>query len=147
MNYFYRFYRWGLNMKFFMAIYFVAALAIYSVESLILGVKTVNIFFMLEMLLVYYGTAVVQKIILPDNSFSKNPVLKTRAVLWFFVSVLISAMAAYLFPWFQDFPSWAPIVYILFMTAGFIAMWAGILIIHQIDTKKLNEKLNHYQNK
>lgn len=134
-------------MKFFMAIYFVAALAIYSVESLIIGEKTVNIFFMIEMLLVYYVTAVIQKMILPDNSFSEGSILKKRAVIWFLVSILITAMAAFLFPWFNGFPSWAPLVYIVFMTAGFIAMWAGILIIHQIDTKNLNDKLNYYQKK
>lgn len=147
MNYFYQFYKWAMNTKLFMAIYFVAALAIYSVESLLIGVQNVNIFTMLEMVIVFFITATFQKIILPDNSFAEEHVLKKRTAMWFIVSVLITAISAYAFPWFEGFPNWAPIVFIIVLTLGFIAMWAGILMIHQIDTKKLNEKLNHYQNK
>ena len=147
MKVFLKYYKWELHNELYASIYFAAMLFMYSILVFVQGERSVDIFVMLEMLLVCYVMAIMQKVILSeDTSYSKNTLI-ARTSIWFVFSLVFVITMSLVFQWFADMGTWALGAFIAYMVIGFIAIWIGIFIANKVDTKNLNNMLNQYQEK
>ena len=138
-------YKWELNNELYASIYFAAMLSIYGLEVLLHGERSVDIFIMLEMLIVCYTIALIQKIIFTDHSNYTGKSLIVRTSVWLVISVILVLVASLLFDWFSNLQSWSRGVFVATMTLCFVMIWVGIHIANKIDTKHLNNMLSNYQ--
>lgn len=138
---------WELNNEFISCGYFTVMLSMYCIIKLIIGKTEVNIFILLEMFLVNYLLATLQKLILDmDKDYSKKSFI-LRASLLSLSSIALVVIISRLGGWFYGMPLWAgPLVYVMLVLA-FLTVWIIIDLGKKQDTKMLNEQLNNYKNK
>lgn len=138
---------WELNNEFIACGYFAVMLSMYCIIELIFGEKDVNIFILLEMFLVNYLLATLQKLILDmDKDYSKKSFI-LRATLLSLTSIAVVVLVSRLGGWFNGMPLWAgPLVYAMLVLA-FLTVWIIIDLGKKQDTKQLNEQLNNFKNK
>jgi len=141
------YYKWELNNELFACFYFTAILCMYSIEVLMQGERSIDIFIMLEMLLVSYAIAIVQTSIFSDDSNYSKKALIVRTIIWFFVAMILVFITSIIFQWFANLQTWAMGVFMVYMVLLLIALWIGIHIANKFDTKVLNNMLSHYQEK
>lgn len=147
MKRFLKLYKWELNNELYASIYFAAMLSIYSLEVLLHGERSVDIIIMLEMIIVCYTIALIQKIMFTDHSNYVGKSLIVRTVVWLAISVILVIVPGVLLDWFSDLQAWAMGVFVATMTLCFAMIWIGIHIANKIDTKNLNNMLSNYQKK
>ena len=138
-------YKWELNNELYASIYFVTMLSIYSIEILLHGERSVDIFIMLEMLSVCYIIALIQRTIFSEGLKYIGKSMICRTVLWYGISIFVIIVSSFEFNWFKYLQSWAMGVVISTMVLCFVLVWIGIHIVNKIDTKHLNDLLNNYQ--
>ncbi|MBC8060529.1 MAG: hypothetical protein H7Y18_07675 [Clostridiaceae bacterium] len=138
-------YKWEFNNELYASIYFVTMLGIYSIEVLLNGERSIDIFIMLEMLCVCYIIAIIQRKVFSESSRNMERFMKLRTLLWYGLSSFVLVLSCFVFNWFEYLQSWAMGVFIVSMVIGFVFIWIGIRIINKIDTKHLNDLLSNYQ--
>ncbi|MPW25500.1 DUF3021 family protein [Alkalibaculum sp. M08DMB] len=147
MKKFFQFYKWELKNELYGCIYFAAMLSMYCILVLIHGGRNVDIFIMLQMLLVCYGISTFQMIIFSDeNKYSKKE-LFIKLGLWFICSMILIIIISIIFNWFDSMETWAIGSFLIYMIICFIGIWVGIYITNKLDSKNLNQMLSNYQNK
>jgi len=119
----------------------------YSIEVLLHGERNIDILIMLEMLLVSYVIAIAQAIIFLNDSNSSKKALIVRTMVWFGFTMLLIIVSSIMFHWFANLQTWAMGVFMAYIVLLLIALWIGIHIANNIDTKNLNNMLSHYQEK
>lgn len=145
MKKFFKFYKWELNNELYASIYFASMLSIYSIQSLVYGERTVDIFVMLEMLTSGYIISLLQTFIFNKLSNYNRKTLITRTIIWHALSILVVVAFCLAFNWFKNMHSWDIPVFIISMAFCFFLVWLGIQIVNEKDTKELNSLLNRYQ--
>lgn len=138
-------YTWELNNELYASIYFSTMLGIYSIEVLLHGEKSVEILIMLEMMIVCYIIALLQRKVFSDGSSYSGKSQIIRTLLWYGFSISLVIVSCFVFNWFEHLQSWAMGVFIANMVLCFILLWIGINIVNKIDTKHLNDLLSRYQ--
>lgn len=147
MNEFIRFYGWGVNMKFHMAIYTLALVATDGLVLWLMGERAIPILILLEMMLVSFGVAVLESWIFPrDRSFEGRTMVR-RTALWALVCNLGFAGGAAVLGWFRGVPLWAAVLLVVFLEWGLSAMWFAMHVALKRDTEQLNRKLRDYQSR
>lgn len=147
MKGFKKFYVWGMNAKLFMSIYFVAVVFLTGVITALSGGDSIGLLVLLEMLGVCAAIAVLQCVLLNDQTDYSRGILFGRSVLWLGVSVVLTVGAALLFQWFSGLPAWCPYVLGAFMLFGLSASLAGLKFEQDADTVRLNADLTRYKEK
>lgn len=147
MNEFIRFYGWGVNMKFHMAIYTLALVATDGLVLWLMGERTVPILVLVEMMLVSFGVAVLESWIFPRDRAFEGRAMVRRTALWVLVCNLGFLGGAGAFGWFRGVPLWAAALLVLFLEWGLGAMWFAIHVALNKDTQNLNQKLQDYQSR
>lgn len=145
MKGFIRFYGWGVNMKFHMAIYTLALVFCKALANLLEGVYVVSSLTMLEMVLVAFAVAVVESFLFPHDREPEQGTLVRRTVWWALLCNLGFLGGALVFGWFGGVPVWAGIVLLVFLEFGIAAMWFGLNVALKKDTEQLNQMLHQYQ--
>lgn len=146
MKNFIKLYKWAMNTKLHMAIYFVAILCVKCLCNFLTGIYTVDILTMVEMLLLMFFIASMESMILPDDIKSRctKKQLTMHTIYWVLLINLCVISCSIIFQWFPNLPLWAYIILLLFLQLGLILMWYGIHFIQKIDTNLLNEGLQNY---
>ncbi|MBC7959783.1 MAG: hypothetical protein H7X94_07945 [Vallitaleaceae bacterium] len=145
MRKFAKLYKWELNNELYASIYFAAMLSIYCIEVLLHGERSVDIFVMLQMIIVCYFIALVQWRIFSEDTSYRGRSLILRTVVWYGISMVLLVGACLAFQWFKDLQPWAMWVFIACMELCFFLIWLGIQVFNKMDTKQLNNLLSHYQ--
>ena len=138
-------YKWELNNELYGSMYFAAMLSIYSIEVLLQGQRSVDIFIMLELMSVCYIIALVQRKIFSEALSYNGKSMLIRTLLWYGSSIFIMVGSCFIFNWFQHMQSWAMGVFVATMILCFVLIWIGIRIMNKMDTKHLNNLLSNYQ--
>ncbi|MGE4277778.1 MAG: hypothetical protein AB7E30_11475 [Lawsonibacter sp.] len=146
MNTFIRLYGWSMNMKFHMAIYTLALAALDGVVQWLMGVRTLPILTLLEMMVVSMVVAMLESWIFPREGAWEGMAMVRRTVLWALMCNLGFVGGALVFGWFQGVPVWAAALLVLFLEFGVTAMWFGMHVVLKKDTEHLNRNLKDYQN-
>lgn len=146
MNEFIRFYGWGVNMKFHMAIYTMALAAMDCAIMWLLGERELPILTLLEMAVISFAVAVLESWIFPKDGTWEGASMVRRTALWALVCNLGFIGGAAAFGWFSGVPAWAAALLILVLECGLGAMWFAMHVALKKDTEQLNRKLQQYKN-
>lgn len=148
MREFWKWYRWGLNTKLYMGIYFAAYLFWLCLIQAFFGVWSVPTVTLLEMLLTAFAVAVIQRLAFPREEGGAPGSLALRTGIWLSLSLgLVVGVAAWR-GWFAaPLPGWAIWTFAAAMLAGYGAMWVGLHIAARIETTALNDGLDRLRNR
>lgn len=147
MKEFKQFYVWGMNAKFYMAIYFAATVFIIGIVLAITGHDSIGLLTLVQILLVDMIIAFLQVWILNDQTDYSRSIFFGRSILWLVVAVGLTTGASVLFGWFSGLPAWCNLLLGFFMLMGLSATLFGLKFEQEQDTMKLNKNLNTYQQK
>lgn len=145
MNAFIRLYGWSMTMKFHMAIYTLALIALDGVTLWLMGARTIPILTLLEMMVVSMVVAMLESWIFPREGAWEGGILVRRTALWALMCNLVFIGGALVFGWFRGVPIWAAVLLVLFLEFTVAAMWFGIHVVLKKDTEHLNQNLKDYQ--
>lgn len=145
MKSFKKLYIFAMNAKLYMAIYFVATLFIVSLITFLFGGKSITILTLLEMLLVNFINGFLQAFLLNENTDFSHGIFFGRSTAWIILSVGISSAVCIICKWFEGYPNWCILLFVLLLTFGFCAMLIGLKFEQDADTVKLNHNLEHYK--
>ena len=140
-------YVWAMNIKLFMALYFVLLVFLLGLLVAFSGGDSLKLLTLLEMLLLSAVIAMLQNVWLKDSTDYSKGLFFGQSVLWVSVSMVLTLAAALVFGWFAGMPAWCPYALMLFMGAGLIAMLVGLKFEQDADTVHLNEDLNRFKAK
>lgn len=147
MKEFKRFYLWGMNMKFFMGLYFTAMIFLAGILTLCYGGDSLTLMTLLQMFAVSLVIAVLQVTLLPDSTSYFKGILMKRSVALLVVSAVLTGLCAHFGGWFAGLPVWCPWLMAAFMVFGIVCMLIGLRFEQEADTVRLNDDLKAYQEK
>lgn len=147
MSSFRKLYVWAMNVKLFMALYFVALAVLMGLLVAVTGGDSLKLLTLAEMLLLSILIAVLQNVWLPDSIDYSKGVLFGRSVLWLCVSTALTLISSLLFGWFAGFPAWCPYALSALMVAGLFAILQGLKYEQEADTVHLNDDLRKFKEK
>ncbi len=147
MKAFKRFYVWMMNAKLFMAVYFVAVVFLTGIVIAVSGGNSIGLLPLVEMLVVCWMISLLQCALLDETTDYSKGVFFGRSCIWLVISTVLFVGASVYFKWFAGLPSWCPWLLGAFMPLGLSAGLLGLKFSQDIETEKLNENLDRYQQK
>lgn len=143
MEYFNRFYLWGVNTKYRMGLYFSAAVFFKGLVNALLGSRTVEILTLLEMLLACFAFACLETALFPagQNMLSQGK----RIAVWAILANAVFVGCAWGLHWFPGLPLWGGLLLVLFLECALGAMWYALWLKERLDTAVLNQGLRRFQ--
>ena len=145
MEYFDRFYLWGVETKYRMGLYFSAAVFVRGLVGVLMGSWSVETRTLLEMLIACFAFACVETALFPPGRERRWEGQGRQSVLWAGLANLIFAGCGWGLRWFPGIPVWGGLLLLLFLECGLGAMWYGLRLRERRDTAALNEKLRRFQ--
>lgn len=145
MKEFKKFYVWGMNAKFYMALYFAATVFLIGIILAITGRSSIDLLTLVQILLVDMVIAFLQVWILDEQTDYSRSIFFIRSILWLAISVGLTVGVSVFFGWFHGLPAWCNLLLGIFMLFGFSATLFGLKFEQEQETIKLNRKLQTYQ--
>lgn len=140
-----RFYRWGLEMKYDMGLYFSGLVFVKGIFNWAQGRLTVDSLTLLEMLLAALLFAAAESCLFPRHREQQS--LARNTVLWALLAQVVFLGGGAALGWFPGAPWWAALILIAVLELSLWAMWYGLHIALKQDSRLLNEKLLEYQSR
>ena len=147
MKWFRNLYVWAMNVKLFMALYFIVMVFVLGVITLFLGGDSIRLLTLLEMLLVCAVIGFLQALLLDDSTDYTRGVFFGRSLIWLVGSTALAVAAALIFGWFGGYPAWSLIAFAGFMLFALTLTLVGLKFEQEADTVRLNEDLNRFKHK
>lgn len=137
-----RLYLWTTKAKYTMGIFFVMHVLIYLLLGLLAegAAITLDFFTAFQMMFSCFSIGVLQQVLLPAEKLSR-----ARCALWVGSGVAVPLLFNLVFGWFQPFPRWCLLVFLLFTALGMMAMIVAYYLQLHRETKHLNQRLEQYQ--
>lgn len=145
MKWFRKMFVWAMNVKMFMALYYIVMSFALAAVTLLFGGDSLHMLTLLEMLLTSAAVAGLQAWLLNDSADYSRGVFFGRSVLWLALSVLVATGAALALGWFAAYPPWSLTVFAGFMLLALILTLAGLKFEQDADTQRLNEDLGRFK--
>ena len=143
MEYFNRFYLWGVKMKYHMGIYTVAGIFFKAICNALQGVYSVDSLTMLQMLVVSMVFASAETAIFPEGKPLGDSLWRT--VLWAVLANVLFLGGALGFGWFRGIPVWGGALLVVILEGAMAAMLYAMWLEKRWDTKNLNRSLQKFQ--
>ena len=147
MKWFRKLFVWAMNIKLFMALYFIVMVFALGAVTLVNGGDSISLLTLLEMLFTCAAVAALQAWLLSDSTDYSHGVLFGRSLAWLLLSTLVSAGAALLFGWFAGNPGWPALAFALFFLFALVLTLTGLKFEQEADTVRLNQDLERYKAK
>lgn len=145
MENFNRFYLWGVDTKYRMGLYFSAAVFFKGLVSVLMGVWTVDILILLEMLLACFAFACLESLLFPCGKEWAGKGQGRRIAIWAALANLIFIGCGWGLGWFAGVPVWGGLLLALFLEYALVAMWYALWLKEKRDTALLNRGLRRFQ--
>lgn len=143
MNGFKRFYLWGVNTKYRMGLYFAAVVFFKGLVNALLGVWTIDILTLLEMMVACFVFAALEVALFPAEEGRLTD--GRRIAVWAAIANLIAVGCAWGLDWFPGIPVWGNALLILTLEAALSMMWYALRLREKRDTAALNRGLQRFQ--
>lgn len=144
MEHFNRFYLWGVDTKYRMGLYFSAAVFFKGLTNALMGVWTIEVLTLLEMLLACFAFACLESAIFPyGKEWTQGQ--GRRIALWAALANLIFIGCGLALRWFPGLPVWGGLLLVLFLEWALVAMWYALHLRDKRDTAALNQGLRRFQ--
>jgi hypothetical protein len=147
MRWFRKAYVWAMNVKLFMALYFVVMAFAAGMVELLTGHDSLKLVTLLEMLLVCAVIGLLQSLLLSEGADYGRGVFFGRSVLWLALSTAAAMGAAVLFGWFSGYPALSVVAFGAFLLFALILTLLGVKYEQDTDTVRLNEGLRRFKEK
>jgi hypothetical protein len=147
MKKFRKLYVWSMNIKLFMAFYFVIMAFALGIVELISGGDSLKLLTLAEMLLACTVVGLLQSVLLSDDVDYSHGMFFGRSVLWLVSSTAATMGMAVLFHWFDGYPSWSLYAFGAFLLVCLTGTLWGLKMEQDADTVRLNESLRRYKEK
>ena len=141
MKGFLHFYSWGMEVKLYMSIYTAAVVFFQGITEVLQGRYSISVWVLLEMLLVSFGFAAIQYVVLPAGNWTS----KRGLAAWAVSANVLYIGGALVFGWFPGVPLWGDILLIAMLECGLWAVWFGEQVACWRDTRALNRSLRQFQ--
>ena len=145
MTGFLRWYRWGMETKYNMGLYFSGLVFMKAISDAVSGRFAMDTLILMEMLLVCMAFACVEGILFPRHR--EQTCLRRNTVLWVVLAHAAFPGGAAILGWFAPAPGWMLLLLLLTFEASLGAMWFGFHVALKQDSRQLNRRLRQYQNR
>lgn len=147
MKWFRKMYVWAMNIKLFMALYFVVIVFAVGMVELMTGNDSLKLLTLLEALLVCTVIGLLQGLLLNENTDYSHGMFFGRSVLWLALSTASAMGAALLFGWFAGYPVLSVFAFGAFLLFTLIFTLLGLKYEQDMDTVRLNDDLRRFKEK
>ncbi len=147
MRWFRKLYVWSMNVKLFMAFYFLLILFALAVVEWISGGDSLKLLTLVEMLLACTVIGLIQEALLNDSVDYSKGVFFGRSIAWLILSTGATVGIGLLFGWFAAYPPWSLPAFIAFLLLSFTMTLLGLKFEQEADTVHLNERLRKFKEK
>ena len=137
-------YRWGMEMKYNMGLYFSGLVFMKAISDAVAGRFSMDTLVLMEMLFTAMAFASVESFLFPRRKEQRT--LGRNTVLWVLLAHLAFVGGAVRMGWFAPTPAWMAAVLLITFELSLLAMWFGFHVVMKADTKALNEGLLRYKN-
>ena len=143
MKKFVLFYRWGMEMKYNMGLYFAGLVFMKAISDAVMGRFAMDTLTLLEMLFTSMLFACAQSALFPRHKEQKN--LRRSTVVWAALAQVAFVGGAATMGWFAPTTWWMYVILLVTLELSLLAMWFGFHVALKWDTVCLNEKLRQLQ--
>lgn len=136
-------YRWGMEMKYNMGLYFSGLVFMKAISDAVAGRFAMDTLILMEMLLTSMAFACVESALFPRHREQRQ--LGRNTVLWVLLAHAAFPGGAAAMGWFTPTPWWMLLVLLLTFEGSLAAMWFGFHVALKQDSRQLNDRLRRYQ--
>lgn len=144
MRRFVLFYRWGMETKYNMGLYFSGLVFMKAISDAVAGRFAMDTLVLIEMILTSFVFACLESWLFPKHREQRG--LGRNTVLWVLLAHLCFVGGALTMHWFDPTPVWMAVILVAVLEFSLLAMWFGFHVALKCDTVDLNRKLQDYQN-
>ncbi len=146
MKLFKEIYRWSLNSKLYMGIYFVTFIVVISSINLYEQIPTLEIMTVFQALSVSVVLAFSQTAILNETTDYRRGIYFARSLSWLMLSVFVSVSVAVFGQWFsEDVGRWSYSLLGILLFIALSLVLIGLKWDQDAETERLNIALKSYQ--
>ena len=140
---FIRFYRWGMEMKYHMGLYFSGLVFMKALSDAVCGEFSMETLHLIQMLLVCMALATVESRLCPSREEQRH--LRRNTVWWVVLAHVAFVGGAAAMGWFSPAPWWMLLALVIVFELSLGAMWFGFHVVLKWDSRRLNEHLRVFQ--
>lgn len=145
MNEFKFFYLWGINVKSYWGLYFLAITFFLGVVAFFTGTMTLPLMQVFQSALITFIMAFSQAFIIPDGKEYETSTWVKRVIAWTLLTMVVSVIIALVGKWFTHLPSFILILFCLYMVIACVCVAIWRYFEAEKDTIWLNKKLDDYR--
>ncbi|WP_295580289.1 hypothetical protein [uncultured Oscillibacter sp.] len=144
MSEFLQAYRWGMDVKRYMGLYFLSLVGVRGAVSLLQGSGQMAVWTVFQMMAACLLLALAEMPLFPDRELSRRA-LAGRTAAWAALANGLFAGGGLALGWFSGVPLWGGAVLAALLELGLLAVWVGRHAARRRDTRTLNENLRQFQ--
>ncbi len=134
-----------MDVEFFGSVHGLSIIFVFGFYGWLNHVDSIPFIFILQMWIVGYIIAWLQKgLFLGDRVYKKSR-YKICTVIWNIGPIVILLIAQMILGWFNNAPIWVMIAFDLTMAMYFPMLWLCLAIFYKDDTNELNQLLSEFK--
>ena len=134
-----------MDVEFFGSVHGLSIIFVFGFYGWLNHVDSIPFIFILQMWIVGYIIAWLQKgLFLGDRVYKKSQ-YKICTVIWNIGPIVILLIAQMILGWFNNAPIWVMIAFDLTMAMYFPMLWLCLAIFYKDDTNELNQLLSEFK--
>ena len=134
-----------MDVEFFGSVHGLSMIFVFGFYGWLNHVDSIPFIFILQMWIVGYIIAWLQKgLFLGDRVYKKSQ-YKFCTVIWNIGPIVIILISQIILGWFNNAPIWVMIAFVLTMAMYFPILWLCLAIFYKDDTNELNQLLSEFK--
>lgn len=130
-----------LDTEIFACVHGMCMIFIYGFELYLYGVSSISFVIIVQMLVLGYVIAWVQKLLFLKERIYKKIEYRVRVILWNLLPVLLTVIFGRVFGWYLHHSFVIEIIFLLIMFWYYIIFWVILQTLYKEDSDELNKKL------
>ena len=134
-----------VDVEFFACVHAIAMVFMFGFELYVYGIKDIAFVIIFEMLILSYLISWMQKLLFFKEKIYSRLEFTIRATLWSVVPVIATAMTGRLFNWYNGYPEWIEVVFLVLMLIYYVMVWVVLQVLYKDETNRLNQMLSEFK--
>lgn len=134
-----------MDVEFFGSVHGISMIFVFGFFGWLNHVNSIPFKFILQMWIVGYIIAWLQKALFLGNRVYKKSQYKICTVIWNIGPVVILLISQMILGWFNNAPIWVIIAFDIIMAMYFPMLWISLAIFYKDDTNELNQLLSKFK--
>lgn len=134
-----------MDVEFFGSVHGISMIFVFGFFGWLNHVNSIPFKFILQMWIVGYIIAWLQKALFLGNRVYKKSQYKICTVIWNIGPVVILLISQMILGWFNNAPIWVMIAFDIIMAMYFPMLWISLAIFYKDDTNELNQLLSKFK--